>query len=268
MHRAIKRLNATGSRQGFPVFAGRDGSSSASTRRCTERRADEATRDVAERLKCLYLKDHVGETFDAIVASVAAVRPVRAAAAAASRRPGARHGAAAPTTTIRDPTGTMLTGERTGNDLSAHDPMRVRLVAVNVEERKIDLVPEAQSGQRGGTAAPRHGVSGVAERGRHRVYGLHAVRALLRAVPRRFDARRCWPMRADRAREARARSASSARSHHPRQTSRSRSLAAARAASGRRAWSSRGRVRWAMARFDEPARRSAAARLRCSCSMA
>ena len=36
-----------------------------------ERRADEATRDVA-RLKCIYLRAHIGETFDVIVTSVVA----------------------------------------------------------------------------------------------------------------------------------------------------------------------------------------------------
>ena len=36
----------------------------------TERRADEATREVAERLKCVYLKERVGETFDVVISSV------------------------------------------------------------------------------------------------------------------------------------------------------------------------------------------------------
>lgn len=36
----------------------------------TERRADDATRDVADWLKCEYMQDHVGETFDGIISSV------------------------------------------------------------------------------------------------------------------------------------------------------------------------------------------------------
>ena len=41
----------------------------------------------------------------------------------------------------RDPTGTELRGERTGNKYRLTDKLRVRLAAVNVEERKIDFVP-------------------------------------------------------------------------------------------------------------------------------
>lgn len=36
----------------------------------TERRADEATRDVSDWLKCEYMQDHVGDDFDGIIASV------------------------------------------------------------------------------------------------------------------------------------------------------------------------------------------------------
>ncbi|MDP5133555.1 MAG: ribonuclease R, partial [Paraglaciecola sp.] len=36
----------------------------------TERRADEATRDVSDWLKCEYMQDHVGDDFDAVIASV------------------------------------------------------------------------------------------------------------------------------------------------------------------------------------------------------
>ncbi len=36
----------------------------------TERRADEATRDVSDWLKCEFMQDHVGDTFEAVIASV------------------------------------------------------------------------------------------------------------------------------------------------------------------------------------------------------
>jgi exoribonuclease II len=35
-----------------------------------ERRADDATRDVADWLKCEYMLDHVGDEFDGVIASV------------------------------------------------------------------------------------------------------------------------------------------------------------------------------------------------------
>ena len=36
----------------------------------TERRADDATRDVADWLKCEFMLDHVGDTFEGVVSSV------------------------------------------------------------------------------------------------------------------------------------------------------------------------------------------------------
>lgn len=36
----------------------------------TERRADDATRDVADWLKCEYMQDHIGETFEGVISSV------------------------------------------------------------------------------------------------------------------------------------------------------------------------------------------------------
>jgi len=41
----------------------------------------------------------------------------------------------------RDPTGTVLAGERSGNKYRLTDKMRVRLAGVNIDERKIDFVP-------------------------------------------------------------------------------------------------------------------------------
>ncbi|WP_351061538.1 S1 RNA-binding domain-containing protein, partial [Psychrobacter sp. TB20-MNA-CIBAN-0197] len=36
----------------------------------TERRADDATREVADWLKCEFMQDHVGEEFDGVISSV------------------------------------------------------------------------------------------------------------------------------------------------------------------------------------------------------
>jgi ribonuclease R len=41
----------------------------------------------------------------------------------------------------RDPSGTTLTGERLGNVYRLTESIKVKLVAVNVEERKLDFVP-------------------------------------------------------------------------------------------------------------------------------
>lgn len=36
----------------------------------TERRADDATREVSDWLKCEYMQDHVGEVLDGVIANV------------------------------------------------------------------------------------------------------------------------------------------------------------------------------------------------------
>jgi ribonuclease R len=154
VHRAIKWVSRNGSARGFHYSLAEMEKLGEHTS-LTERRADEATREVAERLKCLYLKDRVGETFDAIVASVAPFGLF-------VRLPdlqidGLVHVTALPRDYYhRDPTGTMLSGERSGTSYRLTDPLRVKLVGVNVEERKIDLVPQNEEpGPRGGAAAPK-----------------------------------------------------------------------------------------------------------------
>jgi ribonuclease R len=138
VHRALKWLNSKGSTKGFRYGLEEMGQLGEHCSR-TERRADEATREVAERLKCIYLKDHVGETFDAVVGGVAAFGLfMRLPALQAD---GLVHVTALPKDYYhRDASGTSLSGERTGKTYRLTDPMRVRLVAVNVEERKIDFV--------------------------------------------------------------------------------------------------------------------------------
>jgi ribonuclease R len=105
----------------------------------TERRADEATREVAERLKCIYLRDHVGAEFDVIVSGVA---PFGLFVHLPELQiDGLVHVSALPGDYYhRDPTGTALNGERSGKSYRLTDPLRVRLAAVNVDERKIDFV--------------------------------------------------------------------------------------------------------------------------------
>ena len=139
VHRAIKWLgehrSAKGYRYGLEEMERLGEHCSA-----TERRADEATREVADRLKCIYLKDHIGETFDAVISSVVPFGLF-------VRLPGIQADGLVHVTALprdyyhRDAGGTTLRGERTGNSYRLTESMKVRLVAVNVEERKVDLVP-------------------------------------------------------------------------------------------------------------------------------
>jgi ribonuclease R len=52
----------------------------------------------------------------------------------------------------KDATGTVLKGERSGREYRLTDTLKVRLVAVNVEERKVDFVPVEREEQ---TREPR-----------------------------------------------------------------------------------------------------------------
>jgi len=139
VHRAIKWLNKKNAVKGYR-YASSEMEQLGEHCSRTERRADDAVREVAERLKCIYLKDHVGETFDVIVSGVMPfglfVRMPQLQA------DGLIHVTALPPDYYhRDPTGTMLSGEKSGTVYRLTDAIRVRLVAVNVDERKIDFVP-------------------------------------------------------------------------------------------------------------------------------
>ena len=143
VHRAIKWLASKGSPKGYRYSLDEMNRLGEHTS-MTERRADDATRDVAERLKCIYLKERVGQIFDGIVASIAPFGLfVRLPEIQAD---GLVHVTALPRDYYhRDPTGTLLTGERSGASYRLMDPLRVKLVGVNVEERKVDFIP-AQDG--------------------------------------------------------------------------------------------------------------------------
>ncbi len=139
VHRAIKWLNDKRSAKGFRYGLEEMERLGEHTSR-TERRADEATREVAERLKCIYLKERVGETFDVVISSVVPfglfVRLPEI------QSDGLVHVTALPRDYYhKDATGTVLKGERTGREYRLTETLKVRLVAVNVEERKVDFVP-------------------------------------------------------------------------------------------------------------------------------
>ncbi|MFZ5756929.1 MAG: ribonuclease R [Pseudomonadota bacterium] len=105
----------------------------------TERRADEATRDVLQRLKCEYMRQHVGGEFDGVVSAVAGFGLFVNLADIYIE--GLIH-----ISTLEndywhfDALRHCLVGERSGRKLALGDSLRVRVAAVNVEERKIDLV--------------------------------------------------------------------------------------------------------------------------------
>lgn len=106
----------------------------------TERKADEATRDALDWLKCEYMQDKVGETFNGIITSVNSfgifveLEEIYV--------DGLVHITALDNDYYHyDPVGHRLTGERTGKVLRLGDPLTIIVAKVNLEDRKIDFVP-------------------------------------------------------------------------------------------------------------------------------
>lgn len=104
----------------------------------TERRADEATRDAVDWLKCEFMLDKVGEVFDGIVSSVTAfgifveLKEIYVE--------GLVHVTALHNDYYHfDPAHHRLRGERSGRIYRLGDSVRVQVVRVDLDERKLDF---------------------------------------------------------------------------------------------------------------------------------
>jgi ribonuclease R len=137
VHRAIKWLLKRGSAKGYR-YGPEEMEHLGEHCSRTERRADEAVWQVEERLKCAFLKQQVGREFDVIVASVAAFGLfVRVQALQID---GLVHVSGLPDDYYhRQEGGSVLVGERSGRRFRITDKLKVRLVGVDVAERKIDF---------------------------------------------------------------------------------------------------------------------------------
>ncbi len=104
----------------------------------TERRADEATRDVADWLKCDFMQDQVGNVFRGVIASVTGFGFfVRLNDLFID---GLVHVSTLDNDYYRfDQVGQRLIGESAGTAYRLGDPVEVRVDAVNMDERKIDF---------------------------------------------------------------------------------------------------------------------------------
>jgi ribonuclease R len=134
VHRAIKAVLSN------QIYSGVDWQEAG--RHCseTERRADDASRDVESWLKCFYMQDQVGGVFEGTITGVTAfglfvmldnyyvdgLVHISELGRDYYRYEANRH---------------MLLGERTGKRYRLADRIKVKLVRVDLETRKIDLVP-------------------------------------------------------------------------------------------------------------------------------
>lgn len=166
VHRAIRhhlRNEARKKRNGkdarLQKFPYTDGDMSAFGEHCsvTERRADDATRDAVDWLKCEYMMDKVGEAYEGIVSSVTSfglfveLKDIYVE--------GLVHITALDNDYYHfDPAGHRLRGERMGKTYRLGDPIRVKVVRVNLDDRKIDF--ELADKAEGEPARKAHGKQG------------------------------------------------------------------------------------------------------------
>lgn len=111
----------------------------------TERRAEEASRDVVSWLKCEYMQEHVGDTFDGVISAVTSFGLF--VELIGIHVEGLIH----VTNLARDyykfdQAAQAMIGERTGKQYRLGDSIKVQIAAVNLEERKIDFAEIEQPG--------------------------------------------------------------------------------------------------------------------------
>ncbi|NAW85273.1 ribonuclease R [Photobacterium halotolerans] len=120
----------------------------------TERRADDATRDVADWLKCEYMQDHVGDEFEGVIANVTGfgffVRLNEL------NIDGLVHISNLDNDYYQfDPIGQRLVGDASGKIYRLGDTVQVKVAAINLNDRQIDfeLVGGGRKARRPGKTA-------------------------------------------------------------------------------------------------------------------
>ncbi len=137
VHRAIHHLLASRSPSKYTY------SIEAMTELCSRcsfiaRRAEEAERDVVDRLKCAYFETHIGEEFEGIVSGVTSFGLF--VELDYGRISGLVHVTGLPNDYYHfDPVSHRMTGERRGKVFQLADRIKVRVLNVNLEDRKIDF---------------------------------------------------------------------------------------------------------------------------------
>jgi ribonuclease R len=141
VHRAIHHVLAQRSAKGYPLEREH---MEKLAEQCSHRsrRAEEAERDVNDRLKAIFMERHIGDDFKGQVTGVTSfglfVEITR------NHVNGLVHITSLPNDYYHfDPVVHRLTGDRTGKVFQLAQKVTVRVMAVNVEDRKIDfeLVP-------------------------------------------------------------------------------------------------------------------------------
>lgn len=137
VHRAIHHLLLRGKKPAYPYTVE---AMSELCARCSHnsRRAEEAERDVIDRLKCAYLETRIGEEFEGMVSGVTSFGLF--VELDYGRISGLVHVTGLPNDYYHfDPVSHRMKGERRGQVFQLSDRVKVRVLAVNLDERKIDF---------------------------------------------------------------------------------------------------------------------------------
>jgi ribonuclease R len=124
----------------------------------TERRADDATRDVMDFLKCEYMREHVGETFDGVISTVTNFGIFVQLDDLYIE--GLVHVTNLTSDFYQfDPVRMVLRGERSGRVFRMGDPVEVIVSRVDLDDRKIDfeMLGAGNDGGSGKKGKPRSG---------------------------------------------------------------------------------------------------------------
>ncbi len=137
LHRAIKHAVSQQKPEQFPITSS---DIEQLGRRCsmTERRAEEASRDVDERLKCQFMMRHLGEVFEGVITGVVGFGLfVELLDKGVS---GLVHITALPDDYYDfDATSHRLIGKKSRREFRLAERITIRVLAVNLDERKIDF---------------------------------------------------------------------------------------------------------------------------------
>ncbi len=137
VHRAIHHILLRDKTSGYPYTAE---VMSELCARCSHnsRRAEEAERNVIDRLKCAYLETHIGEEFEGMVSGVTSFGLF--VELDYGRISGLVHVTGLPNDYYHfDPVAHRMTGERTGQVFQLADRVKVKVAVVNIDEQKIDF---------------------------------------------------------------------------------------------------------------------------------
>ena len=137
VHRGIRHVLQGGTHEDWPEQLSNMGELG---QQCStlERRADEATRDAMSWLKCEFMQNHIGEEFDSVVTGVVEfglfvqIKDMQVDGLIHVSSLGSDYFS-------RDKSGYRLIGERSKRVYRLGDHLRVRLINVVIDERKIDF---------------------------------------------------------------------------------------------------------------------------------